>query len=86
MKKQDLEDKQDPLAEQEKPAAPQPKEHVGSTGYNKPVMIADVEPGVYDVKFRDKLNRECVLKNVALKSNATISIEEKKLVGHCKLL
>lgn len=90
--KQDLENKQDLLAEQgyegkeEKPVTPQPKEHLGSVGYNKPLAIANVEPGVYDVKFRDKLNRECVLKNVALKGNATISIEEKKLVGHCKLL
>lgn len=84
-KKQDLEDMQ-VLAEQEKPAAQQPKEHVGSVGYNKPLAIANVEPGVYDVKFRDKLNRECVLKNFAVRSNATISIEEKKLVGHCKLL
>ena len=44
------------------------------------------QPGLYDVKFRDKLHRECVLKNIDLKNNSVISIEEKKLVGHCRLL
>lgn len=58
----------------------------GGVGYNKRVTVADVEPGLYDVKFRDKLNRECVLKNIDVKDNAVISIEEKKLVGHCRLL
>jgi hypothetical protein len=57
-----------------------------SVGYNKQLTRTDVEPGVYDVKFRDKLHRECVLKNVDIKDNAVISIEEKKLVGHCRLL
>jgi hypothetical protein len=58
----------------------------GGVGYNKRWTVPDVEPGLYDVKFRDKLHRECVLKNVDIRDNAVISIEERKLVGHCRLL
>ncbi len=58
----------------------------GAIGYNKRLTVTDVEPGVYDLKFRDKLHRECVLRDIAIKDNAVISIEEKKLVGHCRLL
>jgi hypothetical protein len=62
------------------------KETSGAVGYNKRMTVTDIEPGLYDVKFRDKLHRECVLKNIDIKDNAVISIEEKKLVGHCRLL
>jgi hypothetical protein len=55
-------------------------------GYNKRMTVTDVEPGAYDVKFRDKLHRECVLKNVEIGSSTVVSIEEKKLVGHCRLM
>jgi hypothetical protein len=58
----------------------------GAIGYNKRLTVTDVEPGVYDVKFRDKLHRECVLTNIDIQDNAVISIEERKLVGHCRLL
>jgi hypothetical protein len=55
-------------------------------GYNRRMTVANVEPGVYDVKFRDKLRRECVLKNIDIGANTVVSIEEKKLVGHCRLM
>jgi hypothetical protein len=62
------------------------KESGVGVGYNKRLTVMDVEAGLYDVKFRDKLHRECVLKNIDIRDNAVISIEERKLVGHCRLL
>ncbi len=58
----------------------------GTIGYKKRLTVADVEPGAYDVKFRDKLHRECVLKNIDINASTVFSIEERKLVGHCRLL
>ena len=57
----------------------------GSFAYNGRLKVSDVEPGVYDVKFRDNLHRECVLKNIDLRADRAISIEEKKLVGLCQM-
>ncbi len=53
--------------------------------HNKRIKIAGVEPGVYDAKFRDKLHRECIIKNVNVKANGVFSIEEKMLGGFCTM-
>lgn len=57
----------------------------GSVAYNKRVDVADAEPGAYDVKFRDSLHRECLMKNVGLTAGKVIQIEERSLVGHCNM-
>ncbi len=59
------------------------KDH--SVDHDERLKITGVEPGVYDVKFRDNLHRECVLKNIDIKADGIISIEEKKLVGFCHM-
>jgi len=48
------------------------------------LKITGVEPGVYDVKFRDDQNRECVIKNIDIKADGIFSIEENKLAGLCR--
>ncbi len=57
----------------------------GSVDHDERLKITGVEPGVYDVKFRDKLRRECVIKNIDIKPDGVFSIEEKKLVGFCQM-
>ncbi len=56
-----------------------------SIDHNVRLKITGIEPGVYDVKFRDNLHRECVIKNIDIKTDGTFSIEEKKLVGFCHM-
>ncbi len=59
------------------------KDH--TVDHDERLNITGVEPGVYNVKFRDNLHRECVLKNIDIKDNKVFSIEEKKLVGFCTM-
>ena len=56
-----------------------------SVDHDERLKIMGIEPGVYDVKFRDALHRECVIKNVDIKAGGIFSIEEKKLVGSCTM-
>jgi len=62
------------------------KSPAGAIVYNKRLAVTGVEAGVYDVKFSDKFRRECVLKNIKIQNNATVSIEERNLVGHCHMI
>ena len=57
----------------------------GSVDHDERLKITGVEPGAYDVKFRDNLHRECVIKNIDIKADGIFSIEEKKLVGSCNM-
>jgi hypothetical protein len=57
------------------------KDH--SVDHDERLKITGIEPGVYDVKFRDSLHRECVIKNIDIKAGGIFSIEEKKLAGFC---
>ena len=56
-----------------------------SVDHDERLKITGVEPGVYDVKFRDNLHRECVIKNIGIKADGVFSIEEKQLVGFCHM-
>jgi len=56
-----------------------------SVDHDERLKITGIEPGVYDVKFRDNLHRECVIKNIDIKADGIFSIEEKKLVGFCHM-
>ena len=56
-----------------------------SVDHDERLKIMGVEPGVYDVKFRDNLHRECVIKNIDIKTDGIFSIEEKNLVGVCHM-
>jgi hypothetical protein len=59
------------------------KDH--SVDHDERLKIAGIEPGIYDVKFRDNLHRECVIKKIDIKADGIFSIEEKKLVGFCHM-
>ena len=56
-----------------------------SVDHDERLKITGIEPGVYDVKFRDNLHRECLIKNIDIKTDGIFSIEEKKLVGFCHM-
>jgi len=56
-----------------------------SVDHDERLKITGIEPGVYDVKFRDNLHRECVIRNIDIKADGIFSIEEKKLVGFCHM-
>lgn len=57
----------------------------GGVDYDERLKITGVEPGLYDVKFHDKLARECIQKNISIKANEVFSIHEKSLPGTCTL-
>ena len=59
------------------------KDH--TVDHDERLKITGIEPGVYDVKFRDTLRRECVIKNIDIKAGGIFSIEEKKLAGFCHM-
>ncbi|MGB9164429.1 MAG: hypothetical protein WCC41_08280 [Rhodomicrobium sp.] len=56
------------------------KDH--TVDHDERLKITGIEPGVYDVKFRD-MHRECVIKNIDIKAGGIFSIEEEKLAGLC---
>ena len=58
------------------------KDH--TVDHDERLKITGVEPGVYDVKFRDDQRRECVIKNIDIKADGIFSIEENKLAGLCR--
>ena len=47
--------------------------------HDERLRITDVEPGRYDVRFRDKTGRVCTVKNVEVKDGGIFSIEEREL-------
>lgn len=57
----------------------------GGVAYNKQLDVANAKPGAHDVKFRDGLHRECVMRNIDLAVGKVIEIEERKLVGLCSM-
>ncbi len=58
------------------------KDH--TVDHDERLKITGIEPGVYDVKFRDDQHRECVVKNIDIKADGIFSIEEEKLAGFCR--
>jgi len=49
--------------------------------HDERLRITGVEPGHYDVRFKDKTGRVCIVKNIEVKDGAIFSIEEKELTG-----
>jgi hypothetical protein len=49
--------------------------------HDERLRITDVAPGRYDVRFKDKTGRVCVVKDIEVKDGAVFSIEEKELSG-----
>jgi len=49
--------------------------------HDERLRITDIAPGRYDVRFRDKTGRVCVVKNIEVKDGEVFSIEEKDLTG-----
>jgi hypothetical protein len=47
--------------------------------HDERLRITDIAPGRYDVRFKDKTGRVCVVKDVDVQDGAIISIEEKEL-------
>ena len=47
--------------------------------HDERLRITGVVPGRYDVRFKDKTGRVCVVKDVDVQDGAIISIEEKQL-------
>jgi hypothetical protein len=49
--------------------------------HDERLRITNIAPGRYDVRFKDKTGRVCVVKDVNVQDGAIISIEEKELSG-----
>ena len=47
--------------------------------HDERLRITDIAPGRYDIRFKDKTGRTCVVKNVDVKDGGIFSIEEKDL-------
>ena len=47
--------------------------------HDERLRITDIEPGHYDVRFRDKTGRVCTVKDVEVKDGGIFSIEEREL-------
>lgn len=47
--------------------------------HDERLRITDIAPGRYDVRFKDKSGRVCLVKNVDVKDGAIFTIEEKDL-------
>jgi hypothetical protein len=47
--------------------------------HDERLKITDTVPGIYDVKFVDKIGRTCVVPSIEVKTGAVFSIEEKDL-------
>ncbi|HYW59520.1 MAG TPA: hypothetical protein VE909_03275 [Xanthobacteraceae bacterium] len=51
--------------------------------HDERLRITDVDPGRYDVRFKDKTGRVCIVKDVEVKDGGIFSIEERSL-SDCK--
>jgi hypothetical protein len=49
--------------------------------HDERLRITDIAPGRYDVRFKDKTGRVCVVKDIEVKDGGIFSIEEKELSG-----
>ncbi len=49
--------------------------------HDERLRITDVAPGRYDVRFKDKTGRVCVVKDITVQDGEIFSIEEKDLAG-----
>ena len=49
--------------------------------HDERLRITDTAPGRYDVRFKDKTGRVCVVKDIEVKDGAIFTIEEKDLAG-----
>ena len=47
--------------------------------HDERLRITDIEPGRYDVRFKDKTGRVCTVKNIEVKDGEVFSIEEREL-------
>ena len=47
--------------------------------HDERLRITDIEPGRYDVRFKDKSGRVCTVKNIEVKDGDIFTIEEKDL-------
>ena len=47
--------------------------------HDERLKITDTPPGIYDVKFVDKIGRTCVVPNIEVREGLVFSIEEKNL-------
>lgn len=49
--------------------------------HDERLRITDIAPGRYDVRFKDKTGRVCVVKDIEVKDGDIFTIEEKDLAG-----
>jgi hypothetical protein len=49
--------------------------------HDERLRITDIAPGRYDVRFKDKTGRVCVVKDIEVEDGDIFSIEEKDLKG-----
>ena len=47
--------------------------------HDERLRITDIEPGRYDVRFKDKTGRVCTVRNIEVKDGDIFSIEEREL-------
>jgi len=47
--------------------------------HDERLRITDIEPGRYDVRFKDKTGRVCTVRNIEVKDGGIFSIEEREL-------
>jgi hypothetical protein len=47
--------------------------------HDERLRITDIAPGRYDVRFKDKTGRVCVVKDIDVQDGAIFTIEEKEL-------
>jgi hypothetical protein len=52
----------------------------GTVDHDERLRITGIEPGRYDVKLTDKIGRNCIVRNVEVKSGV-FAIDEKQLAG-----
>ena len=49
--------------------------------HDERLRITGIEPGRYDVRFKDKTGRVCIVKNIEVKDGDIFTIQEKELTG-----
>lgn len=47
--------------------------------HDERLRITGIEPGRYDVRFKDRTGRVCIVRNIEVKDGGIFSIEEKNL-------
>jgi hypothetical protein len=54
----------------------------GSVDFDERLRITGVSSGHYDIKFMDKTDRSCIVKDIAIKAGSVFSID-KEASSHC---